>query len=152
MAKTMGTTPRPWGHHAVNPALIVNHIPTLLDFLCDVFGAVLLKRVALPDGNVLHAEVLIKDSLVMISAPRMGASPMPCALGLYCDDVDETYRRALESGARSLHAPVDQIYGHRTAGIVDPVGNRWTLHTVIEEVSPEELQRRSAAMLRQKGN
>lgn len=152
MAKSMGTTPRPWGHHAVNPALIVNHIPALLDFLCGVFGALVLKRVALRDGSVLHAEVLIDDSLVMISAPRPGAAPMPCALGLYCDDVDETYRRALERGAHSLHAPVDQVYGHRTAGIVDPVGNHWTLHTVIEEVSAEELQRRSAAVLRRKGN
>lgn len=143
---------RPDRHHTVNPALIVSGVPHLVTFLVRTFDAVEVRRMALPDGRVIQAEVTIDDSLVMIMAARPGAGPMPCSLGIYADDVDTTYARALAEGARSIQAPADQFYGHRTARIEDPAGNQWTIHTVIEEVSPDELLRRSTRLVGQKSN
>ncbi len=143
---------RPDRHHTVNPALIVSGIPRLITFLQRTFDAVEVRRMALPDGAVIHAEVMIEDSLVMVMAPRPGARPMPCSLGIYVDDVDAAYARAMAEGARSIQEPADQFYGHRTARIEDPAGNQWTIHTVIEEVSPEELLHRSARIVGRKSN
>jgi PhnB protein len=143
---------RPDRHHTVNPALIVTGISRLVTFLVRTFDAVEVRRMVLPNGAIIQAEVTIDDSLVMIMAPRHGAGPMPCSLGIYADDVDSTYTRAMAEGARSIQEPVDQFYGHRTARIEDPAGNQWTIHTVIEEVSPEELLRRSARIVGRKSN
>lgn len=92
----------------------------------------------------MYAEVVIDDSLVMITAAESGMAPRPCSLGIYADDVDDAYARALAEGARSLQAPNDQFYGHRTASIEDPQGNLWTIHTIIENLSDEELVGRAA--------
>ncbi|MBX3262885.1 MAG: VOC family protein [Labilithrix sp.] len=143
---------RPDRHHTVNPALIVSGVPRLVTFLVRTFDAVEVRRMALPDGAVIQAEVTIDDSLVMIMSPRSGARPMPCSLGIYADDVDATYERALAEGARSIQKPADQFYGHRTARIEDPEGNQWTIHTVIEEVSADELLRRSTRIVGRKSN
>jgi uncharacterized glyoxalase superfamily protein PhnB len=94
----------------------------------------------------MHAEVRIGDSVVMMGEPLEGFPPMPCMLSVYVDDVDETYRRAIAAGGKSLQEPADQFYGHRTARIEDPSGNRWAIATVLEELSEEEIQRRMAAM------
>ncbi len=77
---------------------------------------------------------------------------MPATLYLYVADVDATYRRALEAGATSLSAPADQFYGDRSAGVVDPTGNRWYIATRIEDLSRDELVRRAAAAMRQASN
>ncbi|MBX3200811.1 MAG: VOC family protein [Labilithrix sp.] len=143
---------RPDRHHTVNPALIVAVVPRLVTFLVRTFDAVEVRRMALPGGAVIQAEVTIDDSLVMIMAARAGAGPMPCSLGIYTDDVDATYVRALAEGARSLQAPADQFYGHRTARIEDPAGNQWTIHTVIEDVSAAELLQRSSRIVGRKSN
>lgn len=143
---------RPERHHTVNPALIVHDVPRLVDFLVRTFDAVELQRMALSDGTVVHAEVMIDDSLVMIMAPGRGSAPMPCSLGIYADDVDATYERAIAEGARSLQKPADQFYGHRTGRIEDPAGNHWTIHTVLEALSAEDLYARSARIVRQKMN
>ena len=141
---------RPARHHTVNPALIVADVPGMVDFLVRAFDGEALQKMALPDGRVIHAEVTIDDSLVMIMAPRRGAPPMPCSLGLYADDVDTTYARAMAEGARSLEEPRDQVYGHRTARVEDPAGNQWTIHTVIENPSAEAIYRRSAEVVARK--
>lgn len=143
---------RPPRHHTVNPALVVPMIPRAVEFLVRVFDAVEVQRMALPDGTVVHAEVVIDDSLVMLMAPRRGGAPMPCSLGIYADDVDATYARAMAHGARSIHAPADQFYGHRTARIEDPAGNQWTIHTVIETLSAEEVYARSSDIVGRKSN
>jgi PhnB protein len=139
---------RPERHHTVNPLLIVSDIPRLVGFLAQTFDAVEVQRMALPDGKIVQAEVTIDDSLVMITAPKRDAAPMPCSLGIYTNDVDETYQRALAGGARSLQEPADQFYGHRVARIEDPAGNQWTIHTVIEDLSAQDLYRRSAQLAR----
>lgn len=143
---------RPAHHRTVHPFLIVEDVDRTVGFLVRVFEAIAESRFAHPDGRVLHAEVRIDDSLVLITAAKRDAAPMPCSLGIYADDVDATYERALASGARSLQAPADQLYGHRTARVEDPAGNQWTIHTVIERVSATDIYERSAAVLRKKSN
>jgi PhnB protein len=139
---------RPPLHRTVNPALVVREVSGLVDFLVSAFAASVVKRLAMPDGRVLHAEVLIGDTMVMMMTAKDGASEMPCVLSLYAEDVDGTYARALTLGARSLQPPADQFYGHRTARVADPAGNHWAIHQVMEEPSAEELQRRMAEMAR----
>ena len=129
---------RPSRHHTVNPLLIVQQVASLVQFLSRVFDAIEVQQLARPDGTLIYAEVLIDDSLVMIMEPAPGAPPLPCSLAIYADDVDDSYRRAVAEGAQSVQAPADHLNGHRTARIIDPAGNRWTIHTVTEARSPAD--------------
>ena len=142
----MSQSKLPPGHHTVTPGMVVPGVPRLIEFLAEAFGGVQEQRYDGPNGHVMHAEVRIGDSVVMMGEPIEGFPPMPCMLAVYVDDVDATYRRALDAGAKSLEEPADQFYGHRTARIEDPSGNKWSIHTVVEEVSEEEMNRRMAAM------
>lgn len=138
---------RPDRHHAVNPALIVSDVAVAVEFLVRSFDAVEARRMSLPNGAVMHAEVVIDDSLIMVMAARPGTAPMPCSLGVYVDDVDAAYQLALGQGARSLQEPADQFYGHRTARVEDPAGNQWTIHTVIEIPTADDILRRAASVV-----
>jgi uncharacterized glyoxalase superfamily protein PhnB len=102
-----------------------------------------------PDGVVMHAEVRIGDSMVMLSDGGGEWKPMPAVLYLYVPDADATYRRALDAGATSVQEPTTQFYGDRHGGVRDPSGNVWWIATRVEDVSPEELQKRAAAYMRQ---
>jgi uncharacterized glyoxalase superfamily protein PhnB len=134
----------PKGHNAVSPYLVVEGAAKLIDFSKAVFGAEEVSRMDRPDGGIMHAEVRIRDTIVMIGEP-MGNSPQsPAMLHVYVDDVDEVYRRALAAGANSLREPVDMFYGDRISMVADPFGNRWAISTHKEDVSPEEMARRAA--------
>jgi uncharacterized glyoxalase superfamily protein PhnB len=98
-----------------------------------------------PDGTIMHAEVKIGDSHVMMGEPMGDTAPIPGSLYLYVEDVDATYRRAMSAGGISLMEPADQFYGDRNAGVKDQAGNTWWIGTHIEDVSPEELAKRAAA-------
>ena len=139
----------PEGHHTVTPYLVVEGVPKLIDFMKQVFGAEERLRMPRPDGTVMHAEVRIGDSIVVMGEPMGEWKPMPGMLHLYVDDTDSMYRRALQAGATSLSEPADQFYGDRTAGVQDPSGNRWWIATHIEDLSPEELTKRHEAVMKQ---
>ena len=137
--------PIPEGFHSVTPALRVPGVATLIDFVTQAFDAKEIARFAGPDGSIMHAEIRIGDSIVMMGEPGDRFSPMPASLHLYVPDVDATYRRAIAAGATSLREPADQFYGDRSAGVRDSGGNEWWISTHIEDVSPEEMKRRAAA-------
>ena len=139
----------PEGHHTVTPYLVVEGVARLIDFLKQAFGAEEKLRMPRPDGTVMHAEVRIGDSTVMMGEPMGEWTPMPGMLHLYVDDTDSMYRRALQAGATSLSEPADQFYGDRTAGVQDPSGNRWWIATHMEDLSPEELTKRHEAVMKQ---
>ena len=145
----MAVTPIPEGYHTVTPYLVVQGVPKLLDFLKQAFDAQEIMRMPWPDGTIMHAEVRVGDSAVMMGEARGEFKPMLGSLYLYVDDTDATYQRALQAGATSLREPADQFYGDRHAGVVDPVGNHWWIATHIEDVLPEELARRAEAFTRQ---
>ena len=117
----------------MSPYIVVKSgIETLLDFTKKVFDAEEVHLSKRPDGSVMHAEVRIGDSIVM-----MGQSPegkqFPAMLHLYLEDVDGIYRRAIEAGAKSLREPADQSYGDRTGAVEDAFGNQWWIATPMRE-------------------
>ncbi len=137
--------PIPEGYHTVTPYLVVRGVDKLLEFLKQAFGATGGEPFQQPDGRIMHAEVKIGDSVVMMGEPSADVKPMPAMLHLYVPEVDATYRRAIEAGATSLREPANQFYGDRSAGVVDASGNQWWISTHVEDVSLDEMKRRMAA-------
>jgi len=137
----------PEGHRTVTPFLRVVDAARLIEFLKPAFGGEVAFRMDGPNGTVVHAEVKIGDSMIMI-----GQSPAEDALRsmihLYVPDTDAAYKSALAAGATSIREPADQFYGDRSAGVRDFCGNEWWVATHIEDVSKEEMERRMAAMAR----
>jgi PhnB protein len=135
----------PAGYHTVTPYLVVHNVPGLIEFLGQAFDATVTERMTAPDGGVAHAAVRIGDSMVMMGEAR-DMPVRPAMLLLYVPDADAMYRRALLAGATSVREVADQFYGDRTGGVKDSFGNEWWVATHKEDVSPQEMQRRMAAM------
>lgn len=142
--------PVPEGYHSATPYMTVRDAAAALAFYKAAFGAEEMFRLTEPGGRIGHAEFRIGDSPIMLSDeyPDFGALS-PAALGgtpikmmLYVPDCDEAVKRAVAAGATVLRVPADQFYGDRTAMVADPFGHGWYLQTRIEEVSPQEMQRR----------
>ena len=140
-----GVKPIPDGYRTVTPYLVVRDVPRLIEFLQQAFGATELMRHLRPDGSVMHAEVQIGDSRVMIGEAPPSSPPLPGCIHLYVVDTDALYHLALQAGATSLREPTNQFYGDRMAGVQDPVGNQWWIATHIEDVSPVDMALRAAA-------
>jgi PhnB protein len=144
--------PIPDGYPRVSPHLSVVGAAAAIDFYTSVLGAGERMRMAAPDGTVVHAEVEIGGSVIMVGEERPGGiDPSPNALGgspvalfVYVEDVDDVYRRALEAGSKTVQAPENHFYGDRVAMFDDPFGHRWNIATHIEDVAPEEVERRAA--------
>jgi PhnB protein len=146
--------PIPEGYEAVTPYLIIKDAAAAIEFYKNAFGATELVRMDGPGGKVGHAEIKIGRSPVMLADehPEMGVhGPVhyggtPVHLLLYVEDVDAVVGRAVQLGSK-LEKPVqDQFYGDRSGTIRDPYGHQWTVATHKEDVSPEEMKRRMAAM------
>ena len=126
-----------------------------IEFYKDVFGATERMRMPGPDDTIGHAELQFGDAVLMLADEPAEMTPgyqSPQALGgssfgfvLYVDDVDAIYRRALDAGATSQSEPETKFYGDREGRVMDPFGYVWSLMTHVEDVSPEEMQRRAAA-------
>ncbi|MDB5697712.1 MAG: hypothetical protein JWN69_516 [Alphaproteobacteria bacterium] len=149
----MSVSPIPSGYHSVTPYLIVDDAAAAIAFYREAFGATEVLRLPMGD-RIGHAEVKIGDSQVMLSDewPHMGMlGPVKrggtsVSLSLYVTDVDLAFARALAAGAREERPVQNQFYGDRIGTLVDPFGHRWSLATHIEDVAPEEIQRRMEAM------
>jgi PhnB protein len=149
--------PIPDGYRSVIPYLIVGDGAAALAFYQQVFGARVRMRLDGPGGKIGHAELEIGDGLVMLADehPAMGAlapptvGGTPVSLHLYVPDVDAVAAKAIAAGA-TLKRPVEnQFYGDRLGTIVDPFGHIWHISTHVEDVSPEEIGRRAAAMAKE---
>lgn len=139
----MAVKPIPEGYSTVTPYLVVEGASKLIDFAKQAFGAEERSRMDMPDGKVGHAEIVIGDSIIMLSDAAGEWKPIPAMIHLYVEDADKTYQRALEAGATSLQEPADQFYGDRSSGVLDPVGNRWWIATHVEDVPPDEMNKRA---------
>jgi len=145
--------PIPDGYHTVTPYLVVNGAANALDFYKKAFGATELFRFPQPDGKIMHAEIKIGDSPLMLADefPEMNArSPQsfggsPVTIMLYVEDVDALYSQAVAAGAKPLRPVKDQFYGDRSGSVTDPFGHVWHISTHIEDVPPDELRKRAAA-------
>jgi len=155
----MAVKPIPDGYHSVTPYLIIQGAAQAIEFYKKAFNAEELLRFPMPDGRLGHAEIKIGDSPIMMADefPEMGYRG-PQALGgttvsilLYVRDVDALAAQAVAAGAKVLKPVQDQFYGDRSGTFADPFGHVWTIATHKEDLSPEELQRRGEAAMKQHG-
>ncbi len=147
----MAVQPIPEGYHTVTPFIVAEGTAKLIDFIKQAFGAEEIERLAAPDGTVMHAEIRIGDSILMLGESQGEWKPMPAALYVYVTDADATYARALGAGATSLKEVADQFYGDRNGSVRDAWGNVWSIGTHIEDVSPDEMRRRAQAAAKKRG-
>jgi PhnB protein len=155
IGKQRSIRPVPEGYHTASPYLITGNAGAALEFYRTAFGATLKRRLAMPDGKIMHAEMKIGDSIVMLAdefpsheafgPEHFGGSPV--SVVLYVENADMLYAKALEAGATSLRPMADQPFGDRSGTIRDPFGHRWTIITHIKDISDEEIERRFAAMM-----
>jgi PhnB protein len=139
----MPVKPRPDGYHAVTPYLTVSGVAEVIRFLERTFHARSTEKHVAPDGRVMHAEVQIGDSMLMLGEPHTTDASRPSNLYVYVDDVDAAYERALAAGGKSVMKPGDQFYGDRNAGVADSAGNQWWIAKHVEDVPPAEMERRA---------
>ncbi|MBW4478524.1 MAG: VOC family protein [Tolypothrix brevis GSE-NOS-MK-07-07A] len=143
----MSVKPIPEGYHTVTPYLIVKGVESLIEFLTSGFAATEICRIMHPDGSIMHAEVKIGDSFIMMGEAREDFQAMPSMIHLYVENADAIYERAIQAGATSVMEPKDEFYGDRAAGVKDQTGNCWWIATHQEDVSPEELEKRRFEVL-----
>jgi PhnB protein len=140
--------------NAIVPHIYVDGASDGIAFYKRAFGAVELFRIAHPDGKILHAEISIGGSVVMIGDPddRLYGEPRAvgrCTAGLhiFLDDNETLLRRAVEAGAEEVQPPTDMFYGANSASVRDPFGHVWVLLSWKEDLDPDEMERRGKAML-----
>ena len=145
----------PDGYHSITPSLTVKDGAKAIDFYKKAFGAQERMRIPGPDGRLMHAELLVGDSIVMLAdeMPEMGCKA-PASVGsvssslyVYVPDVDAAFKRAVEAGAKALMPPADMFWGDRFGTVEDPSGHRWGLATHKEDPSPAEMERRQKEFL-----
>ena len=157
MAKAKQAIPQ--GHHTLTPHLILDNAAAALDWYQKALGAEELSRAMGPDGKVMHAEIKIGDSIIMLndemggakSAKALGGSPI--SLWLYVEDCDALFNRAVKAGAQVPPGPMgqlqDQFWGDRTGTITDPHGYQWTIATHKEDLTPQEMKQRQDEFMKQ---
>jgi PhnB protein len=144
----------PPGYPTLCPYLIIDGAEAAMHFYMKVFHADLRMRLDAPGGKVAHAELGFGGSIIMLADPYpdMDAHPpgkyggSPVSLHIYVPDVDATVKLAAQQGAAVVRPPKDQFYGDRSATLRDPFGHTWSVATHVEDVAPEELDRRFKAM------
>jgi PhnB protein len=153
------TSSVPEGYHNVVPYLSMKNADKAIEYYVKVFGAKEIGRITMPGGIVGHAEIQIGDSRIMLAEEMpdwgnkgpatLGGSPV--GICIYVADVDAVFRKAIIEGGKvdNNMEPKDQFYGDRSGSLIDPFGHKWTISTHIEDVSFEEMQRRSDNMFAQ---
>jgi PhnB protein len=146
----MAPKPVPEGYHTVTPALVVDGAADAIEFYERAFGAQERYRMPGPGGTIAHAELQIGDSVVMLSDafPQSYTQP-PRQVGtttvgvfLYVEDVDALFQQAVDAGAEVTMPLETQFWGDRFGSVKDPFGHSWSLASHVEDVSPEEMERR----------
>jgi PhnB protein len=150
----MPVKPIPEGYHTVTPYLVMKDAARAIDYYKKAFGATELFRFPMPDGSVGHAEIRVGDSVIMLAeeCPQMeyrgpkALGGTPVSLLLYVENVDARFEQAVAAGGTVMKPLANQFYGDRSGTLVDPFGHVWTLATHVEDVTPEEMEKRMASM------
>ena len=130
------------GFHTLTPYLFAEGASRLIDFICAAFGGTVTFRKDRPDGSLMHCEIQVGDSMLMLGDATAEFGPMPASLYLYVNDCDAVFRSALDAGGVSVFPMMTLPSGERYGGIKDPCGNIWWVATHVEDVSAEEEDRR----------
>lgn len=141
----MAVKPIPEGYTAVTPYLIVRDVDALLRFMKAAFNARVKEEHRLPNGAVMHADVIVGDAHVMMGQANDKWQEKTGSILLYVPDADATYAAALAAGGKSIQAMATQFYGDRSGGVEDPAGVTWWISSHVEDVAPEEMERRMKA-------
>jgi PhnB protein len=144
----------PEGYHSVTPYLVVDGAAEAIEFYKNAFGATELMRMPGPGGKIGHAEIMIGDSHIMLADehPEQGhrgpksIGGTPVGIMIYVSDVDTMFQKAISLGATETRPVEDQFYGDRMGALTDPFGHNWMVATHVEDVSPEEMERRMKEM------
>jgi len=138
----MSVKPIPDGFHAITPYLFAQGASRLIEFISTAFDGELRVRETRPDGAIMHATMRVGDSMLMLADPTPEFGPMLSSIYLYVTDCDTVYQRALSSGGISVFPMMTLPSGQRYGGIKDPCGNIWWVATQVEDVPPDEQERR----------
>jgi uncharacterized glyoxalase superfamily protein PhnB len=150
--------PIPEGYHTLTPHIVVRGAAQAIEFYKKAFGAVEIRRSAMPDGKLIHADLKIGDShlLLVDELPAMGVygpseGRSPVTLHMFVEDVDSVFNRAVAAGAKATMPVADMFWGDRFGKLVDPFGHDWSIATHKEDLTPEEMKKRQDAMMAQMG-
>jgi PhnB protein len=151
--------PIPDNYPRVTAYLAIDGAGEAIEFYKKIFGAQERFRMPGPDGRIGHAEIGIGDSVIMMAdtfpemnvldPKKLGGTPV--TLTVYVEDVDKTFKNAISGGAKETQAVEDKFYGDRAGQFEDPWGHRWNVMSHVEDVSPEEMEKRAAAFSAQQG-
>ena len=145
------------GYHTVTPSIVVAGAAKAIDFYKKALGAEELMRFPGPDGKIMHAEIRVGDSVIMLTdeMPDQGArgpkaiGGTPVSFFIYGENVDAAWKRAVDAGAKPIMPLADQFWGDRTGSLEDPFGHHWWLAQHIQDLTPEEIQKGSEAFASQ---
>ena len=150
MAKAKKAIPE--GHHTVTTHLVFDNAAEAIDWYKKALGAQEVARALGPDGKIMHAEIRIGDSLIMLNDTMGGAKPSPVSFWVYVEDCDALFNRALAAGGRVLPGPMgemaDQFWGDRAGTFTDPFGHTWSIATRKEDLTSEEIDQRMNAFMK----
>ncbi len=156
MAKARKAVPE--GHHTVTPQLTLDNAAQAIDWYKKALGAEELSRAVGPDGKIMHAEVRVGDSLIMLNDPMGGGKGprafggSPASLWLYVEDCDALFTRAVNAEGQihgAMGAMADQFWGDRSGTFLDPYGYQWTIATHKEDLTREEMEERQSQWMKQ---
>lgn len=136
----------PEGFSSITPYLMVDSVEKQVDFLTKVFNVNFREPLKAPDGSIIHIVGLLYEVAIMIGKTRPGLPQERSINYIFADDVDQTYKRALDYGAKSLMEPNDQFYGFRECGVVDEQENQWWIANKFEHLTPDEIRQRIEEM------
>lgn len=145
----------PKGYGSLTPGLVMKDSRPAIDWYQKVFGAKVKVRMDMPDGRVMHAELKIGDSLVMLGDEGMGIQSAETLGGsgasimLYVKDCDAVYARAVAEGAKALMPMADMFWGDRFGQLVDPFGHRWAIATHVRDLTPKQMKTAAAEAMKQ---
>jgi len=149
----------PEGHHTVTPQLTLDNAVQAIEWYKKALGAEEMSRAVGPDGKIMHAEVRIGDSRIMLNDAMMGGKGpktmggSPASLWIYVENCDALFDRAVAAGAQVPPGPMgqvaDQFWGDRCGTFTDPHGYRWTIATHKEDLTPQEMEQRQAEWMKQ---
>ncbi len=142
----------PEGHHTVTPQLTFERAAEAIEWYKKALGAQEVTRALGPDGKIMHAAIRIGDSLIMLNDTMGGAKPSPTAFWVYVENCDALFNRAVGAGGKVLPAPMgpmaDQFWGDRAGTFTDPYGHQWSIATHKEDLTPEEINDRMNAFMK----
>ena len=136
----------PKGFHTITPNIIVDDAEKAVEFLKKALGATESYRLVMSNGKITHCELRIGDSVLNVGESIEGWPARGLVAQIYVDDSDALFRRAVDAGATVIMPMTDMFFGSREGRVSDPYGNVWTIATLREEVSPEEMQQRMKAL------